>query len=42
MSTTRKIGAASLGLVLLVATAWMVMPRKSHEIVIKPAAAVQR
>ena len=42
MSTTRKIAAASLGLLLLVATVWIVMPRKSHEIVIKPAAAVQR
>jgi len=42
MSTTRKIAAASLGLLLLVATVWIVMPRKSHEIVIKPAASVQR
>jgi len=42
MSTTRKIATASIGLVLMVAVAWMVMPRKSHEIVIKPAVAVQR
>jgi hypothetical protein len=42
MSNTRKITAASLGLVLLVAAVWVVMPHKSHEIVIKPSAAVQR
>ena len=42
MTRTHKIAAASMAVLLLAAATWMVMPRKSHEIVIKPAAAVQK
>jgi hypothetical protein len=42
MSKTQKVATVSIGLVLMLTLAVMVMPRKSHEIVIKPVAAVQR
>ena len=42
MSIAKRIAAASIGLVLVVALGWIVMPKKSHEIVIKPAVTVQR
>jgi high-affinity Fe2+/Pb2+ permease len=42
MSKTHKITTVSIGLVLVLALAWMVMPRKSQEIVIKPVVSVQR
>jgi high-affinity Fe2+/Pb2+ permease len=42
MSRTQKVATVSIGLVLVLVLAWMVMPRKSHEIVIKPVVMVQR
>ena len=42
MSKTQKITTVSIVLVLMLAVAWIVTPRKSHQIVIKPAVTVQR
>jgi len=42
MTRTYKIVAASMGVLFLMAATWMVMPRQSHEIVIRPAVSVQR
>jgi hypothetical protein len=42
MSRTKKVATVSIGLVMALVLAVMVMPRKSHEIVIKPAVTVQR
>ena len=42
MSKTQKVATVSVSLVLVLGLAWMSMPRKSHEIVIKPAVTVQR
>jgi hypothetical protein len=42
MSTPFKVVTVSVGLVLVLALCWMVTPRKSHEIVIKPVVTVQR
>ena len=42
MTTTYKVAAASMAVLLLAASVWMLIPRKTHEIVVKPTAAVQR
>jgi hypothetical protein len=42
MSRTQKVATVTIGLMLVLVLAWMVTPRKSHDIVIKPAVTVQR
>ena len=42
MTRTYKIAAASMAVLLMAAVTWVVMPRKSQEIVVKPAMSVQR